>query len=142
MSSSLIHVDTFFVIHNTFIQGADLIVIVWQFDLQLPMESVPITTNVVSSNLIHGKVYSIQHYMIKFVSDLRQVSGFLRVFRFPPSKKIDSRSHDITKILLKLALNTINQPTFYTENFIILESFIFQEIHVFFYTCNKMLMYI
>ena len=106
------------------------------------MESVPITTNVVSSNLIHGKVYSIQHYMIKFVSDLRQVSGFLRVFRFPPSKKIDSRSHDITKILLKLALNTINQPTFYTENFIILESFIFQEIHVFFYTCNKMLMYI
>ena len=132
MSSSLIHVDTFFVIHNTFIQGADLIVIVWQFDLQLPMESVPITTNVVSSNLIHGKVYSIQHYMIKFVSDLRQVSGFLRVFRFPPSKKIDSRSHDITKILLKLALNTINQPTFYTENFIILESFIFQEIHVFF----------
>ena len=142
MSSSLIHVDTFFVIHNTSIQGADLIVIVWQFDLQLPMESVPITTNVVSSNLIHGKVYSIQHYMIKFVSDLRQVSGFLRVFRFPPSKKIDSRSHDITKILLKLALNTINQPTFYTENFIILESFIFQEIHVFFYTCNKMLMYI
>ena len=142
MSSSLLHVDTFFVIHNTFIQGADLIVIVWQFDLQLPMESVPITTNVVSSNLIHGKVYSIQHYMIKFVSDLRQVSGFLRVFRFPPSKKIDSRSHDITKILLKLALNTINQPTFYTENFIILESFIFQEIHVFFYTCNKMLMYI
>ena len=142
MSSSRIHVDTFFVIHNTFIQGADMIVIVWQFDLQLPMESVPITTNVVSSNLIHGKVYSIQHYMIKFVSDLRQVSGFLRVFRFPPSKKFDSRSHDITKILLKLALNTINQPTFYTENFIILESFIFQEIHVFFYTCNKMLMYI
>jgi hypothetical protein len=27
------------------------------------------TTNVVSSNPAHGKVYSIQHYVIKFVSD-------------------------------------------------------------------------
>ena len=33
----------------------------------------PITTKVVSSNPAHGKVYSLQHYMIKFVSDLRQV---------------------------------------------------------------------
>jgi hypothetical protein len=31
------------------------------------------------------EVFSIQHYVIKFVSDLRQVSGFLRVtLRFPP----------------------------------------------------------
>ena len=30
------------------------------------------------------EVYSIQHYVTKFVSDLRQVGGFLRVFRFPP----------------------------------------------------------
>ena len=35
-----------------------------------------ITTKVVSSNL--DMVYSIQHYMIKFVSDLRQVCVFLR----------------------------------------------------------------
>jgi len=41
-------------------------------------------TNVVSSNPAHGKVYSIQHYVIKFVSDLRQVGGFLRVLRIPP----------------------------------------------------------
>jgi hypothetical protein len=27
-------------------------------------------TEVVSSNPVHGEVYSIQHYMIKFVSDL------------------------------------------------------------------------
>jgi hypothetical protein len=27
----------------------------------------------------HGDVYLIQHYVIKFVSDLRQVSGFLWV---------------------------------------------------------------
>jgi hypothetical protein len=42
----------------------------------------PITTKVVSSNPIHGDVYSIQHY-VKFVSDLRQVGGFLWVLRFP-----------------------------------------------------------
>ena len=30
---------------------------------------------------------SIQHYVINFVSDLRQVRGFLRVLRFPPRKK-------------------------------------------------------
>jgi hypothetical protein len=37
------------------------------------MQSVPITTNVVSSNPVYGEVYSIQHYVIKIVSDLRQV---------------------------------------------------------------------
>ena len=36
-----------------------------------------ITTEVVSSNPAHGDVYSIQHYVIKLVSDLRQVAGFL-----------------------------------------------------------------
>jgi hypothetical protein len=41
-------------------------------------------TKVISSNPTHGDVYTIQHYMIKFVSDLRQVSGFLSVLRFPP----------------------------------------------------------
>jgi len=33
------------------------------------------TTNVMSSNP-SGEVYSIQHYVIKFVSDLRQVGVF------------------------------------------------------------------
>ena len=32
----------------------------------------------------------VQHYVMKFVSDLRQVSGFLRVLRFPPSIKLTS----------------------------------------------------
>jgi hypothetical protein len=41
------------------------------------LQSVAITTNVVSSNPTQGKVYSIQHYVIKFVCDLRQVCGFL-----------------------------------------------------------------
>jgi hypothetical protein len=57
-------------------------------DLQLPVQSVPITTNIVSLNPVHGKVYSIQHYVIKFVSDLRQVVGFLWVLWFPPPIKL------------------------------------------------------
>jgi hypothetical protein len=52
------------------------------------MKSMPITTNVVSSNPVHFYVYSMQYYVIKFVSDLRQVCGFLRVLRFPPPIKL------------------------------------------------------
>jgi hypothetical protein len=37
------------------------------------------TLCVVSLNHAHGDVYSIQHYAIKFISDLRQVGGFLRL---------------------------------------------------------------
>ena len=52
-----------------------------------------------------GKVYSIQHYVIKFVSDLRQVDGFLCVLQHPPQIKADRQ--DIAEILLKVVLNTI-----------------------------------
>jgi hypothetical protein len=41
-----------------------------------------ITTKVVSSNPVHGEVYSVWHYVIKFVIVLRQAGGFLRVLRF------------------------------------------------------------
>ena len=41
----------------------------------------------------------------KFVSDLRQVCGFLWVLRFPPPIIIDR--HDITELLLKVELKTI-----------------------------------
>jgi hypothetical protein len=44
-------------------------------------------TNVVSSNPAHREVYLIQHYVIRFESDLRQVGGFLCVLRFPPPIK-------------------------------------------------------
>jgi hypothetical protein len=47
---------------------------------------------------------SIQHYVIKFVSDLRQVGGFLWALQFPPSTKTDR--NDITEILFKVVLNT------------------------------------
>jgi hypothetical protein len=54
-------------------------------------------------------VYSIQHYVIKFVSDLRHVGGFLRVFRFPPPIKLTTaKKNKITEILLKVALSNIN----------------------------------
>ena len=45
-------------------------------------------------------------YVIKFVSDLRQVGGFLRVLRLPLPIKLTAM---IAEILLKVALNTINQ---------------------------------
>jgi hypothetical protein len=47
-------------------------------DLQLPVQSVPITTKVVSLNPVHCEVYSIQHYVIKFVSDLTDQWFFSR----------------------------------------------------------------
>jgi hypothetical protein len=58
-----------------------------------------------SSNPVHGEVYSIQHYVIKFVSDLRQVGGFFPGNPVSSTNKTDR--HDIAEILLKVALNTI-----------------------------------
>ena len=49
----------------------------------------------------------VQHDVIKFVSDLWQVGGFLWVTPVSSTNKIDG--HDITEILLKVALNTIKQ---------------------------------
>ena len=43
-----------------------MVVIVWYLDV-LSVQSVPITTKVVSSIPSYGEVYWIQHYMIKFV---------------------------------------------------------------------------
>ena len=68
--------------------------------------SVPITNQVVSSNPVHGEVCSIQNNVIKVVSDLRQVWFF-------PGASVSSTNktdcHNITEILLKVALNTINK---------------------------------
>ena len=67
-------------------------VIVWWLGLQLPL-------HFVSSNLVHGEVYSIQHYVItvcQWFSPGTPVSS---------SNKTDR--HDITEILLKVALNII-----------------------------------
>ena len=88
-----------------------MVLIIWLLDLQLPMQPVPITTKVVSSNPTNGEVYSIQHYVIKCVSDLlvKQVAGFLQELWFPPDH------HDITEILLKVALNTVTSGITFTR---------------------------
>ena len=66
------------------------------------MQSVPITTNVVSSNLDQGEVYDI--YVIKFVHDWRWFSLGPLV-----SSINETDRHDISEILLKVALNSIKQ---------------------------------
>ena len=65
------------------------------------------TTTCAIRNPVHGEVYSIQHYVIKFVSDLRQVGGFCPDPQICSTNKTDH--HDITEILLKVPLNTIKQ---------------------------------
>jgi hypothetical protein len=69
-------------------------------DLQVPMPSVPITTKVVNSNHVHGELYPIQHYVMKFVSDLRQVGDFSPGTPVSSTSKTDC--HNITEILLKV----------------------------------------
>ena len=59
--------------------------------LILHVQSVPITTSVVSSNLVHGEVHSTQHCDRSVVFS---------------TNKTDY--HDMTDILLKVALNTIH----------------------------------
>ena len=48
-----------------------------------------------------------KHYVIKFVSDLRQVGSFFRVLRFPPPINWPPRYN---WNMLKVALNTIHLP--------------------------------
>ena len=63
---------------------------------------------VVSSNPVHGEVYSIQHYVINVSQWLVTDRWFSP--RTPVSSTNKTDSHDITEILLKVALDTINQP--------------------------------
>jgi hypothetical protein len=58
-----------------------------------------------------------QHYVIKFISDLGQVSGFLMWFSpgTPVSSINKTDRHDITEILLNAALNIITL-TLFTDN--------------------------
>ena len=65
------------------------------------MQSVPITTKVVSSNPVHFEVYSIQH-VITFCQWL--VTGR---WISPGTLVSSTNKYDITEILLKVALNTI-----------------------------------
>ena len=69
--------------------------IAFVLDLQLPIY-MSITTKVVRSNPVHGEVYSIQHYVIKFVSDLRQ--GF-----FSPGYLVSSTNKTDCGYLMSLS---------------------------------------
>ena len=62
-----------------------------------------------SSNPAHGEVYSIQHYVIKFVNDLQQdLRSVVFYAGIPVSSTNKTDCHDITEILLKVASNSIN----------------------------------
>ena len=56
-------------------------------------------------------VYSTQHYIIKFVSNLRQVGGFRRILRLPPLHRRNIIESDVkhhnTNLNLVLAINYV-----------------------------------
>jgi len=69
------------------------------------MQSVPITTNVVSSNPVHGEVYSTQNYVCYSLSVTCDRSV---VFTGTPvSSTTKNDCHNVTEMLLKVELNTI-----------------------------------
>ena len=72
-----------------------LAIVLSVLQLQILITPLVLFDEEMSSIPAHGEVYSIQHYVMKFVSDL-VVSSI---------NKTDN--HDITEILLKVALNTI-----------------------------------
>ena len=84
------------------------------------MQTVLITTNVASSNLAHGELYLMPHYVIKFASDLPQIDGFLWVFLVPLPIKLTAM---ITEILLKVALNAITLLAYINSNLLIFQNY-------------------
>jgi len=72
-------------------------------DLQQPMQSVPITTEVAYSNPVHGEVYSIQHICYKVCQWLATGQWFSPGTPVSSTNKTDR--HDINEILLKVALS-------------------------------------
>jgi hypothetical protein len=79
------------------------------------MHQVPVTTKVESSNPVHGEVYSIQQYVIKFASDLQQVGGF---FWFRPPI-------NLPRCYLNIVESGINHhnPNKYTKTYFVLTIF-------------------
>jgi hypothetical protein len=62
--------------------------VIWSLYLQLPEQSMPITTNVVISNPAHGEVYGDTTLCVKVCQRLATGCGFLGVFRLPPPIKL------------------------------------------------------
>ena len=70
-----------------------------------------------NSNPVHGELYSIQHYVLK-------VCQWLTTGRwFSPGTPVSSTNktnrHDVAELLLKVALNTMNQPNQPTNNILL-----------------------
>jgi hypothetical protein len=61
-------------------------------------------------------VLDIQHYVIKFVSNLWQFGGFFQILCFPPSIKLKATIYIVAKILLKVVLYTINLTALFAIN--------------------------
>jgi hypothetical protein len=85
---------------NIKLNGTPLLTLISVFLLsnikhQAPVQSVPI----ISISPVHGDVHSIQHYVIKFVSDLRQVGGFLHVLLFPSPIKLTATVWNLLFVL-------------------------------------------
>ena len=78
-------------------------------DIQLPVESVPVITKVVSLNPSYGKVYLIQQLCDKV---MRFVAGRWFSQGTPVSSTNKTGRHDITEILLKVVFNTITLTLF------------------------------
>ena len=104
-----------FIRQTQILMGTIVVMIVCLLDFQLPVQLMPITTKVVSSNPAHAEVYLIQHQLIKFVSVLRQVGDFLSVLQFSPPIKLT------TKILLKVVLNTITTTLYIHQTNIVVD---------------------
>jgi len=86
--------------------GAVVVVIVCKLDLQLPVQAVPITSKVVSSNTVHGRGVLDTTLCDKVCQLIATGQWFSSGTPVSPTNKTES--HDITEILLKVALNIIS----------------------------------
>jgi hypothetical protein len=90
-----------------------VVVIAWYLDLHLPMYKAPINNDFLDPNIVHGEVYSIQHFL-KCVSEICGRSVY-----FSPGTPITSTNkttcHDIAELLLKVTLNFISLAYIYLQ---------------------------
>jgi hypothetical protein len=91
-----------FLVTAEWIKGIVVVVIVWLLDLQLPMQSVLITTNVVNSHLAHVFDTTLCDKVCQWLAAGRWFS-----LGTPISSINKTDRNDITEILLKVILNTI-----------------------------------
>ena len=81
-----------------------------------------ITTKVVSSNPAHCEVYSIQHYVLKFISDLRQAGWFSPGTPVSSTNKTDH--HDMHMCLGGIDFASVS--TIFRYDFEIVPKFVLQ----------------